>query len=73
MEAKISNGEKLEIIADSTSHIADTEGITGFMYGCAVNALSQVWIHGECLRKWHNAQYGVTDDGVVNPAVLTIK
>ncbi len=73
MEAKIDNGEKLEVIADKTSHAADTMGITGFMYGCAVNVLSQVWIYGERLRKWHNAKYGVKGDGVVNPAVLTIE
>jgi len=47
-------------------------GITGFMYGCAVNLLSQCWKHGEELRKWHNKEYGHEGDGVVNPAVFTI-
>lgn len=51
---------------------ADTEGITGFMYGCAVNILSQCWEYGEILRKWHNKEYGYEGDGVVNPAILTI-
>ncbi len=59
-------------IAKQTSHSTDIEGITGFMYGCAVNVLSQCWKYGEELRKWHNKDYGYAGDGVVNPAVLTI-
>lgn len=57
MEEQIKAGKKLEEIAENLSFKADTEGITGFMYGCAVNTLSKVWKHGEALRKWHNAQY----------------
>ena len=57
--------------ADRLSHEADTEGITGFMYGCAVSILSQ-WEYGEYLRKWHNKEYGYDGDGVVNPAVMTV-
>jgi len=41
-------------IAEKTSREADTEGITGFMYGAAVATLSSVWVHGEQLRRWHN-------------------
>ena len=52
---------------------ADTEGITGFMYGCAVNILAHVWEYGEILRKWHNKEYNYNGDGVVNPAIITIK
>lgn len=59
-------------IADKASHAADIDGVTGFMYGCAVNVLSQVWKHGEELRKWHNKEYDYEGDGVVNPAVLTV-
>ena len=58
--------------ADRLSHEADVEGITGFMYGCAVNILSQCWKYGEELRKWHNKKYNHEGDGVVNPAVFTI-
>lgn len=58
--------------ANRRSREADTEGITGFMYGCAVNILSQVWEYGEILRKWHNKEYNYDGDGVVNPAILTI-
>ncbi len=60
-------------IAEKTSHAADNEGITGFMYGCAVSILAHCWKHGEELRKWHNGEYKYDGDGVVNPAILTIK
>lgn len=64
-KAIIDNAERL-------SHEADTEGITGFMYGCSVNILAQCWEYGEELRKWHNKEYGYDGDGVVNPAILTL-
>lgn len=72
MEKEIENGSKLVDIADRTSHIADTEGITGFMYGCVVRALSEFWEHGEELRKWHNKKYNYEGDGTVNPAIITV-
>ena len=72
MEERITNGEKVEDIAKELSHKADTEGITGFMYGCAVSILSQCWKYGEELRGWHNKQYNYDGKGVVNPAVLKI-
>lgn len=81
MEPRIANGDKLEDIAESTSHQADTDGITGFMYGAAVWILSQCWIHGEQLRKWHNLTTQLGDEGekannvpgrVLNPAILNI-
>ena len=60
-------------IADKASHVTDIEGITGFMYGCAVAMLSECWKYGEELRRWHNKEWGQEDcDGVVNPAVLTV-
>ena len=58
--------------AEKTSHEADTEGITGFMYGTAVSILSQCWQYGEYLRKWHNNEYNYDGDGVVNPAIMTV-
>ena len=58
--------------ADRLSREADTEGITGFMYGCAVSILSQYWEYGEELRKWHNKEYNYDGKGVVNPAIITI-
>jgi hypothetical protein len=54
MESRMASGERLEDIAKETSHEADTDGITGFMYGAAVSILSGVWEHGEQLRRWHN-------------------
>lgn len=58
--------------AEALSHAADIEGITGFMYGCAVSILAECWEYGEILRKWHNHEYHYDGDGVVNPAILTI-
>ena len=81
MERDIAAGKTLEECAEDTSREADTDGITGFMYGAAVSTLSQVWIHGEALRRWHNRKY-LTEEkakdadasgGVVNPAIVTIK
>ena len=80
MEEGIGDGKKLEDIAQATSHEADTEGITGFMYGCAVSLLSQAWKHGEELRRWHNLDTQIKDEGekanesggVLNPALLNI-
>lgn len=80
MEGRLSQGWTIADCADSMSHIADTEGITGFMYGCAVKILSAVWIHGEELRRWHNlsTQNGHEGEkanesgGILNPAIMTI-
>jgi len=72
MQVEMAKGKKLHECAQQASFEADTEGITGFMYGAAVSILSQCWKHGEELRKWHNKDYGHEGDGVVNPAVLTI-
>ena len=77
MEKEIENStdHPLNVISENAkrlSHKADTEGITGFMYGAAVSILSQCWEYGECLRKWHNKDYGYDGDGVVNPAVITV-
>lgn len=80
MEARIATGETVEQCAKETSHEADTEGITGYMYGCAVNVLAHCWEHGETLRRWHNldTQVGVEgiianeNGGTLNPALLNI-
>ena len=73
MELKIQDGCEVRQIADTTSNDADTEGITGAMYGASVSILSQCWKHGEELRKWHNKEYNYEGEGTVNPAILTIK
>lgn len=81
MQARIEKGERLEDVADECCSVANgPEGITGFMYGCAVSVLSQVWEHGETLRRWHNLKTQLKDEGeranesggVLNPALLSL-
>lgn len=80
MQRAMVHGEQLESVAGSLSHMADAEGITGFQYGCAVSILSQVWEHGDRLRRWHNGDTQIGDEGdranetggVLNPALLSI-
>lgn len=75
------DAQQIAQIAKNCSHEADTEGITGFMYGAAVSMLSRFWTHGEALRRWHNkdTQIGTEGDkanesgGVLNPAILSMK
>ena len=48
-------------------------GITGFMFGAAVQMLSECWSFGEDLRKYHNSKLGQPEaEGTLNPAVVTI-
>lgn len=80
MEAAIAEGKLLQDVAKQTSHTADTEGITGFMYGMAVSILAKTWVHGEELRRWHNLDWGRHGEGeranaegtVLNPAIVII-
>jgi hypothetical protein len=72
MQVQISEGKTVVECAEETQNGLGFMGITGFMYGCAVNLLSQSWKHGEDLRKWHNKEWGHEGDGVVNPAILSI-
>lgn len=80
MQSRIDNGEAVAECAEETSRIADDEGITGFMYGCAVATLAKTWKHGEDLRRWHNLKTQIRDEGekanesggVLNPALLSI-
>ena len=53
MEGRIAHGGTVDGCAEETSRIADSEHITAFMYDCAASVLSQFWIHGEELNKWH--------------------
>ncbi len=57
MEAHIEGGVSVADAAEVTEHEADTEGITGFMYGCAVVALRDFWIHGPELYQWHKSRW----------------
>jgi hypothetical protein len=80
MEEKMSKGATLKDIAKDASHEADTDGITGFMYGAAVSMLSGCWKHGDELRRWHNLDTQIgnegekanEDGGTLNPALLGV-
>lgn len=72
MQAEIKAGHSLISIAEKASHEADTEGITGAMYGFAVSVLVDAWKYGEELRVWHNKEYNHEGAGVVNPAIVTL-
>lgn len=60
MEADMQLSSDFKGIAEKTSFEADTEGITGFMYGAAVQGLSQFWEYGDILRSWHNGNITIT-------------
>lgn len=63
--------EQINKCSDKADEIAG--GITGFMYGCSISILKQVWKYGNDLNRWHNKQYGKEDtEGTINPAVITI-
>lgn len=80
MQLEIANGQKLEDIAYTTTQEADTEGISGFMYGAAVSTLASCWKYGDQLRRWHNINTQLGDEGeranetggTLNPALLNI-
>jgi hypothetical protein len=86
LEARIPEGatpaEVTRIIVDNASkdsHTADTDGITGFMYGAAVSTLSATWQYGEELRRWHNLETQIGNEGeraneeggTLNPALMS--
>ncbi len=81
MEEKMAEGMSLENIAKDTSHEADTDGITGYMYGTAVRVLATSWGYGDQLRRWHNLDMQIGTEGekanegngVLNPALLNIE
>ena len=51
MEAEIAAGKTVAECHSETSHLADVEGITGFMYGAARSMLRKAWIHGAALEE----------------------
>ena len=81
MERALKEGGVLTKIAQKLSHDADTDGISGFMYGAAVATLAGCWKFGEELRKWHNLDTQINDEGkkanekgtVLNPALMTVQ
>ena len=81
MEEYIEKGVSLEDCVKEASRKADTEGITGSMYGYAVSILADVWEYGEELREWHNLDTQIGDEGekankegkVLVPTIITVK
>jgi len=79
-ERTVGDQALLESVVKQASHDADTEGITGFMYGVAVSVLATSWAWGERLRKWHNLDIQIGHEGeranegkgVLNPALLNL-
>ena len=80
MEELMADGQTVEACAKKASDDANTDGITGFMYGAAVSVLAHCWEHGEELRRWHNldAQIGNEGEkanesgGTLNPGIVNI-
>lgn len=62
MEDALAWGEPIADSAERTSHEADTEGITGFMFGAACGVLLSCWAHADELRPWVDARSGAADD-----------
>ena len=81
MEREMAEGKTIKEMAEDTSREADTDGITGFMYGAAVSMLAQVWAHGDELRRWHNLATQIGNEGeranesggTLNPALLNVR
>jgi len=81
MEREMASGKSLTDIAETACREADDERITGFMYGAAVSVLANTWEHGEQLRRWHNLDCQIGNEGekanekgtVLNPALLSIR
>ena len=79
MQSRMAQGYELEAVAQPSSFDANLEHITGFMYGAAVAILASTWEHGERLRRWHNRDTQIANEGedanesggVLNPAMLT--
>lgn len=81
MERAIESGETVSQCMDRIGHEADDEGISGFMYGVAVNLLAGLWKYGEELRQKHNLDTQIENEGeeankkpgvTLNPALLKV-
>lgn len=83
MEVRIDKGEDLtKEMMDESAKTADTDGITGFMYGSAARTIVHFWVHGEKFQVVFNSQYMTKEKAealakekpgaTVNPAIITI-
>lgn len=70
----------IQTYAKSCAREENTDGITGFMYGMAVQILADTWVHGPALLAWHNDALQINGEGdeataqgqALNPALLTV-
>ncbi|HSW63360.1 MAG TPA: hypothetical protein VLH56_08625 [Dissulfurispiraceae bacterium] len=66
MEEQFRAGKTLAECAEDTSYLADKDDeLTGGMFNFAVKILSECWVHGEELLRWHNAGMTTEADGVL--------
>lgn len=80
MEREMAKGQTVDKCAHEAAKEADYDGISGFMYGAAVTVIAECWEHGETLRRWHNGDVQIGNEGdraneeggVLNPALLVI-
>lgn len=81
MEAALEQGRALkDCWKDLSFEVNKDHGVTGFMYGAAVGILGRFWVHGEELRRLHNIDTQIGDEGekanetggVLNPALLRV-
>lgn len=56
MEKTIAEGGTISSCAETTSYIADFDGITGFMHSCAVGMLKKYWAYGKELEQYMKSQ-----------------
>ncbi len=56
MQLEMSEGKRLEDVADATLREADLEGMSGYSYSLAVQLLAACWKFGDQLRRWHNLE-----------------
>lgn len=56
MEEALAGGKVLADCWEESLSKADTEGVTGFMCGCAQKELVLFWVHGEELRRLYNGR-----------------
>lgn len=80
MEERVKAGESIAECWRDCGSEADTEGVTGFMYGMAAAMISDIWVHGEEFRRAYNTGMQVGTEGdranargsVLNPALLAM-
>ena len=80
METKIANGAGISDSLAPSAREADIDGITGFMYSCAAQAIAYFWEHGEEFRRAYNLKEQIHEEGgeannnggILNKAVINI-